>query len=103
MKKTTTALLVTLLALASCTKKEAEADNKEEKEKHEDNIVTLTKANLQHVEIKSEVVALGDLDMTLKATGRVSENMNKTAKVTSTLEGRISKLNFDINDPVKAG
>ena len=103
MKKPIITLLLTLLALASCTKKEAEADNQEEKEKHEDNIVTLTRENLQHVEIKSEVVAPGNLDMTLKAAGRVSENMNKTAKVTSTMEGRITKLNFDINDSVKAG
>ena len=41
--------------------------------------------------------------MTLKAVGRVSENLNKTAKVTSTLEGRLSKLTVDLNDPVKAG
>ena len=29
--------------------------------------------------------------------------MNKTAKVVSTLEGRLTKLNFDLNDRVKAG
>jgi multidrug efflux pump subunit AcrA (membrane-fusion protein) len=94
---------VALLAFASCTKKEAEAEKPDAAEKHEDNIVTLTKANLEHVEIKSEPATLGSLDMTLKAAGRVSENMNKTAKVTSTLEGRITKLNFDINDRVKEG
>ncbi len=41
--------------------------------------------------------------MTLKAAGRVSANLNKTAIVTPTFEGRLSKLNFDLNDPVKAG
>ena len=29
--------------------------------------------------------------------------MNKTAKVVSTLEGRLIKLNYDLNDRVKAG
>jgi cobalt-zinc-cadmium efflux system membrane fusion protein len=41
--------------------------------------------------------------MTLKAAGRISANLNKTAKVTSTFEGRLTRLNFDLNDHVKAG
>jgi RND family efflux transporter MFP subunit len=55
------------------------------------------------VEIKTEVAKLGNLEATLKAAGRVSENMNKTAKVVSTLEGRLIKLIYDLNDRVKAG
>src|SRR5580765_4109324 len=98
----TTLTLVTAFALAGCTKKEAEAD-KEKEEKHDDKTVTLTKEQLEHVELKIEAAVTGDLDMTLKAAGRVSENMNKTAKVASTLDGRIAKLNADINDPVKTG
>ena len=97
----TTLTLVTALVLAGCTKKEPEAEKAEEK--HDDKTVTLTKEQLEHAEIKTETAATGDLDMTLKAAGRVSENMNKTAKVASTLDGRIAKLNADINDPVKAG
>ena len=93
--------LALVLALAGCTKKEVEAEKPEEK--HDDKTVTLTKAQLEHVELKTESAAAGDLDMTLKAAGRVSENMNKTAKVASTLDGRIAKLNADINDPVKTG
>jgi len=99
-------LLVTVvaaLALAACTKQEGEAGKAEPTEKHDDKTVTLTKEQLQHVALKTEVAALGDLDLTLKAAGRISENMNRTAKVASTLEGRISKLNADINDPVKTG
>jgi RND family efflux transporter MFP subunit len=41
--------------------------------------------------------------LTLKAAGRVSDNLNKTAKVASTLEGRLIKLNFDLNDRIKIG
>ena len=92
-----------LLALAGCTKKETVPENAEAGKKHEENIVSLTKENLTHVEIKTEPVALGSIDMTLKAAGRVSENQNKTAKIISTLEGRLIKLNVDLNDKVKTG
>lgn len=91
-----------MVALAGCTKKQAE-DKTAPAEKREENVVSLTKENLQHVEIKTEVAKLGNLETTLKAAGRVSDNMNKTAKVVSTLEGRLIKLNYDLNDRVKAG
>ena len=91
------ALLV--CALAGCAKKEEEKPA----EKHEENTVTLTKENLEHVEIKTEPVALGSIETSLKAAGRVTENQNKTARVNSTLEGRLLKVNVDLNDAVKAG
>jgi multidrug efflux pump subunit AcrA (membrane-fusion protein) len=91
-------------ALPSCSKKEAADEKGEKKEqKHDEGIVTLTKEGLEHVEIKIEPAKLGNLETTLKAAARVSENMNKTAKVVTTLEGRLMKLNFDLNDRVKAG
>lgn len=89
-----------LAALAGC--KKGTEEKAASVESHEGNIVNLTKENLQHVEIKTESVALGSIETTLKAAGRVTENSNKTAKVVSTLEGRLMKLNFDLNDPVKA-
>ncbi len=98
------AALALLVALNGCDKKEAAPKTEAKAEtKHEDNIVTLTKENLARVPIKSEVVARGSLDMTLKAIGRVAENLNKTAKVRATFEGRLTKLNFDLNQSVKAG
>lgn len=102
IRKVITALFLT--ALVACDKKET--DTKEEPAappQHEANIVTLTKANLAQVEIKTEPVRRGDLAMTFKAAGTVTENLNKTAKITPTLEGRITSLHFDINDPVKEG
>jgi cobalt-zinc-cadmium efflux system membrane fusion protein len=99
-----TAALALLVALNGCGKKEAvEKPAAEAKTKHEDNVVTLTKENLARVAIKNEVVARGSLDMTLKAVGRIGENLNKTAKVRATFEGRLVKLNFDLNDSVKTG
>ena len=90
------------VALAGCGKNEAAVEATPEVA-YEPNMVTLTKANLEHMTLKVEPVVLGNLGMTLKAAGRVSANLNKTAKVTPTLEGRLVKLNFDLNDRVKAG
>ncbi|MBA2743382.1 MAG: efflux RND transporter periplasmic adaptor subunit [Chthoniobacterales bacterium] len=103
-KKSLRALLLALAfaAAVGCSKHET-AERAEPAEKHEENIVTLTKENLDHIEIKTEPVALGNLDTTIKAAGRVSENLNKTAKLSSTLEGRLVKLNYDLNDRVKTG
>lgn len=94
-----------LVALSGCGKGEsAKAEAKAEpKKEHEENVVTLTKENLGRVAIKTEPVARGSLERVLKAVGRVGENLNKTAKVTTTMEGRLIKLNFDLNDQVKAG
>ena len=105
MKKLT-AFLLLAVALAGCGKKDEAADAKAEAKpevKRGENIVTLTKENLANVTLKTEPAQLGSLGMTLKAAGRVSANLNKTAKVTPTLEGRLIKLNFDLNDRVKAG
>ncbi|MFA6286126.1 MAG: efflux RND transporter periplasmic adaptor subunit [Opitutaceae bacterium] len=96
------ALLVTL---SGCGKKETASAQPETEapSKHEENVVTLTKESLAHVTLQTEVVALGSLDLTLKAVGRIGDNLNKTAKVTTTFEGRLTKLNVDLNDRVKAG
>jgi multidrug efflux pump subunit AcrA (membrane-fusion protein) len=94
------ALFATLVI--SCTKEETDAEHDHSKT-HEENIVTLTKENLEHVQIRTEPVTLGSIEMTLKEAGRVTENQNKTARVSSTLEGRLLKANVDLNDAVKAG
>jgi multidrug efflux pump subunit AcrA (membrane-fusion protein) len=98
------AALLALAAFSGCSKKAAEATPVAAAEtKHEENVVTLTKENLARVTLKTEAVARGSLDVTLKAVGRLGENLNKTAKVTSTFEGRLIKLNVDLNERVKAG
>jgi len=97
-------LLSSLVAFSGCTEKKAEAKSEPKTDKqHDDNHVALTKENLAHIVLKTEPVLQGSLNVTLKAVGRVSENINKTAKVTSTLEGRLTQLTFDLNDRVKAG
>ena len=96
---------IALLAggLAGCGPKAEPVAEAKPEAKPEKNVVTLTPENLKHVALKTEPAALSSLGMTLKAAGRISANVNKTAKVTSTFEGRLTKLNFDLNDRVKAG
>ncbi len=97
-------LLALIAALAGCGKKEAAAEPAANiTAKGENNTITLSKESLAHVSIQTETATRGSLAMTLKAVGRLSENLNKTAKVTSTLEGRLTQLNADLNDRVKAG
>ncbi len=100
------ALTVLAVAVAGCGQKNSPTDATVEavpESARPANIVTLTPENLKHMELQTEPVGIGDLGMTVKAAGRVSANLNKTAKVTSTLEGRLTRLNFDLNDRVKAG
>ena len=72
--------VVLIIALAACSKKDKSDANADPEKKHEENIVTLTKENLEHVEIKTEPVTLGSLAITLKAPGRVSENLEQNRK-----------------------
>ena len=98
------AIAIFFAALVGCEKKETTSKEEERaKPKPEENVVTLAKENLELTTIKTEPVLKADLQMTLKVAGRVSDNLNKMAKIASTLEGRLIKLNFDLNDRVKAG
>ena len=96
------AFAVILTVFVGCGKKETDEEATAPPPQGE-NVVTLTEKNLAQVEIKTEPVSRGNLEMTLKAAGTVTENQNKTARITPTLEGRITRLQFDINDSVKEG
>jgi cobalt-zinc-cadmium efflux system membrane fusion protein len=98
--------LLLISALVGCGKGQQAVEESEvghDDSGRDNGVVTLSQENLQHVEIGTEPASLGVLETTLKAAGRVTENMNKTAHVSSQLEGRIERLNFDIGDEVKAG
>ncbi|MBA3830733.1 MAG: efflux RND transporter periplasmic adaptor subunit [Chthoniobacterales bacterium] len=96
-------IVLLLAGLGGCGKKDNDETAATPAKKQEENVVLLTKDNLQLITIKSEPVKREDLETTIKAAGRVSENANKTAKVASTLEGRLIKLSYDLQDQVKAG
>ena len=96
-------LALLVVGLAGCGQKAESAAKAKPEAKHDENIVTLTAENLKHITLKTEPATLSSLGTTLKAAGRISANVNKTAKVTSTFEGRLVKLSYDLNDRVKAG
>jgi cobalt-zinc-cadmium efflux system membrane fusion protein len=98
-------LIISIILFAGCSKPEAKPEEKPKvaKEKGAENIVTLKQENLEHIALKVEPVTTGSLGQILKAVGKVSANLNKTAKVTTTLEGRLVKLNYDLNQRVKVG
>lgn len=96
-------IALSILVLPACSKKQAPVETKVPEEKAQENIVTLTKENLTQVKISTTPAVRGSLSITVKAPGRLSDNLNKTAKVFTTLEGRLTKLNFDLGDPVKQG
>lgn len=93
--------LAALASISSCFKKEA-APAAAAEPKPPENIVMLSAANLANMQIKVEIAKLGNLETKLAVAGRVSENANKTAKVVSTMEGRLIKLNSDLTDRVQA-
>lgn len=69
----------------------------------EGNTLTLSQDALSQSHIEIEPAATGRIGRTLRAVGHVSLNLNKTAKVVTTLDGRVTELNADLNDKVKAG
>ena len=71
-------------------------------DRHKDT-VTLTDESLRQVTIKTAPVTRGSLPMTLRSPGRISVNVNQTAKVTSTFEGRISTMHYDVGAVVERG
>lgn len=91
------------IGFAGCGQKAEPATEAQPSSGPEGNVVTLTPENLKHIELKIERAELDNLGMTLKAAGRISANLNQTAKATSTFEGRLTQLNFDLNDRVRAG
>ncbi len=96
-------IVFALAAITGCGKKEVEPPRADAPASHNENIVSLTKKNLQNVDLKIDPVERGNIEIKFEAAGAVSANLNKTAKIVTTLEGRLVKMNFDLNDKVKVG
>lgn len=65
--------------------------------------VTLSPESMAEVQIETAPVKKGSLPMTLRSPGRISVNVNRTAKVTTTFEGRIASLRYDVGAVVQRG
>jgi multidrug efflux pump subunit AcrA (membrane-fusion protein) len=102
----TSGAALAILAFPACGKKAApaaEAETAAPAREQDENIVTLTAKNLEHIDLTIEPASLGEIEKTMKAAGTLSPNLNKTAKVVPTLEGRLTQMSVDLNDNVKAG
>src|SRR5579859_408825 len=98
--------LVVLTFAAGCGKKEAVESEKQPEEKpgqERTDTVHLSDESLKLVTIDTITVAQGALNLSLRAPGRISFNLNHTAKVSSTFEGRIVKMNYDVGAEVHEG
>ena len=90
--------------MASCSSKTSDpAAAETPAEKPPIDSVTLSAESLKLVGVEIAPVSRGHLSMTLRSPGRISVNVNRTAKVTSTLEGRIRTMTYDIGAEVRAG
>ena len=105
MKKNLTQMFIclTLVALMAGCSKKGEGSEGSAEQKHADNQVVLSNEALKYIDLDSVRAKLKNLGMTLKVAGRLSANINKTARITSTLEGRLVKFNVDLSDQVKKG
>lgn len=97
------ALLVLMAGCGSKSDSEAEEGVEPEESVAPSDTVRLSEESLRQVEIEIVPVTRGSLNMTLRTPGRISFNLNVTAKVTSTFEGRIRQMNHDVGAVVRPG
>ena len=89
--------------LAGCGKKEAEAPPAPPSGSQPKDTVELTEEsrNLGHIETIAGTRT--NINLSLSVPGRISYDLNHTAKVSSPFAGRILKMNYDIGATVKQG
>ncbi|HKW15720.1 MAG TPA: efflux RND transporter periplasmic adaptor subunit [Candidatus Krumholzibacteria bacterium] len=69
----------------------------------EKNVVKLAPEAVHNAGIESVVVARGKVDVPLVVPGHLSFDVNRTGQVTSTLDGRITQMNYDVGRQVGKG
>ena len=100
------AVAAAFAVLAGCDRNEtAESPKKSEENTapEQKDTVHLSDESLKLVTINTVTVGHGKLNFTLRVPGSVSFNLNHTAKVTPTFEGRIAKMNYDVGAAVHEG
>jgi len=99
-------IVLTIALLVGCGRKDT--DENETKPATESaakakDVVELTEAARTNAQIKTVTVTYVNFIRPLRLPGRITYDLNRTAKVSSPFEGRIEKLNFDIGATVKQG
>jgi len=93
------------ILLSGCDKPASPAPETSEPSHTEatENIVTLSKAALQHLTLATETVQEGKLGLNLRTIGRLGLNHNRSLRIASNFEGRLLSLNPDLNEHVQPG
>lgn len=70
--------------------------------KHADvkNEIVLTSHQLEHIDLKTEIVQVKEVDIPLMLSGKIALNEGLTAHITSRIRGRIEKVHALISDRV---
>ena len=89
--------------LTACGGKEQTEAVSQEGEKKDERVITLSDESLKNIDLSIAPVERGNLNLLLKVTGHIALNQNKSARITSTIEGRVSGVSADLNDKVKKG
>ena len=99
------ALLLTLVLTVAlgCHRQQSEEAPAAAPAAGEKNMVELGAEALKHAGIEVQDVTEQSVAIPLVAPGRISFDMNHTGRVTSTLDGRIVQMNYDIGQMVKKG
>lgn len=98
-------LLVLALAFGCGKKDTDEAEKGPEQASIADHkdIVQLNEESRQNSHIESIAVVRTNIDIPLNVPGQIAYDLNRTSKVSSPVQGRILKMNYDMGAPVKQG
>ncbi|MEG8945696.1 efflux RND transporter periplasmic adaptor subunit [Rosettibacter firmus] len=100
-------LITTALLLLSCSNQTDEQNENQNypERNHTDvkNEIILTSHQLQHIDLKTAIVEVKEVDIPLILSGRIALNEALTAHITSRIKGRIEKVHALVSDRVSKG
>jgi cobalt-zinc-cadmium efflux system membrane fusion protein len=97
------AVAVCAALLAGCGKREAETKPAPQSGSQQKDTVELTEESRKLAPIEVIAIMRTNIDIPLSVPGRISYDLNHTAKVSSPFGGRILKMNYDVGATVKQG
>lgn len=98
--------LTIILFLFGCgdnSNKNESVEYPERTHSNEKSEVVLTKHQLEHIDVQTEIVEKKEVDIPLMLRGKVALNEVMTAHITSRIKGRVERVYAVISDRVKKG
>jgi len=99
------AVLASLVLFPGCGGKSGEEENKvlDEHKTEETKTLTLSRDQLEQIDLKSETVAMRSLPIPLTFPAKVMLNDRNVAHISARVNGRIEKVNAFVGDRVRRG